>query len=334
MPVTTTTTYHVFDQKVLDRFRISKKMLPQNSVLINHTQTLFEAHKVLVSTTIAGVIILICWLLLVIVDNRKRKLLLERIRESDKKLSRVFDISHLYSWEYDMVHQRAVFDKRIQKEFSCEEIVENFPESIIRLNKISAESMETFQKMHKDLRNGAREVTDDICFLHVDGTRQWLRITYFYGKDSNEENMAAAAAIDVTEQHQILERYENALAVHTTREDDVEVNMSFDITENILIDFDYSIMPQITIQLGDSIDQVATQIAKDVDEEYREDFIALFRLEKFRTSYTGGNTKLSFDYRRRWNGKNIWMNTTVNLLEHPETNHIIAFSPPRIYIMR
>lgn len=52
---------------------------------------------------------------------------------------------------------------------------------------------------------------------------------------------------------------------------------------------------------------------------------ALFRVENLLHEYAAGNRKFSVEYRRNWNHRNIWMSTTVNLLEHPETGHIIAF---------
>ncbi|MDD2973211.1 MAG: ABC transporter substrate binding protein [Lachnospiraceae bacterium] len=325
MPVTVTNIYHIFDQNVLDRFHISKRMLPQDSRLINHTQTLFEAHKILVSSVIAGLVILLCWIALLIWENRKRMLLLKHVRESDRKLSMVFDISRLYSWEYHMKMRQAVMGKRAMADFPCSEVLENFPESLIADNCVDKDSIEDFRDLHETLRSGETESKKDICFVKKDGTKRWLSITYFCTRNNEQEKIAIATAMDVTEQHEIYDRYESALTLHAARENHVEANMSMDITEDALIDYDYSTASTISVQTGDTQEEIIEKIIPKVDEKYRESFRELFRLENLRSCYHQGNNKISLDYRRNWAGKNIWMNTTFSLLEHPETSHLIAF---------
>lgn len=326
IPVTTTTQYTLFDYQVMQKYGIKKSRIPYNAVLINYQPTLYETHRVLVLTTVGIVFFLLFGVVFLIWENRRRALLLQHIKESDEKLSLVVEIAKLYSWEYDIHQHCVIYDEHMMKDLSIPKVMENYPSSIIELGLIHADSIQDYREMHERLKRGVKEVTKDIKMNRKDGVNFWLRITYSLVENTmGEETKAIATAIEVTEQHQLYERYGTALAAHSLLEGHAEVNMTLDISEDMLLDYDYTSEQFVDVIPGDSVSQVLEAVSVDIDKAYQHEFQQNFSLDNLKRAYSQGTTMVSLEYRRKWENKNIWMRTVCNLLEHPETAHIIAF---------
>lgn len=79
-------------------------------------------------------------------------------------------------WQYDLITNRLY--KTDSNKTSWEDsYIENFPESFIDAGAVEVESIESFRKLHEDLKNGI-ESSGVYAIMYSDGKFHWGRITY------------------------------------------------------------------------------------------------------------------------------------------------------------
>jgi HD-GYP domain-containing protein (c-di-GMP phosphodiesterase class II) len=77
---------YVFNARVMKKFGISKKQLPENSKIINQEPSFYERYSWLVWTTLGVFIFILTYGIVVRLDLRKRNILLKQIQDQKKDL--------------------------------------------------------------------------------------------------------------------------------------------------------------------------------------------------------------------------------------------------------
>jgi PAS domain S-box-containing protein len=102
----------MFDYQSLERFRISEKRLPPDSVVINRPSTLYERFRGVLwafVTAIAALVVLLALSWLYIVNQQRMK---SGLRQSEERLSLALAATASGIWEFHPRTQKAYYDTR------------------------------------------------------------------------------------------------------------------------------------------------------------------------------------------------------------------------------
>lgn len=97
---------YCFDEKVMERFHIRKSQLPKEAEIINHRETTMERYGAAIKISLFIVILLLIVIHLLVLDNRKKKHLNEKMVKVNEKLR--------YASHYDvltsLLNRRALME--------------------------------------------------------------------------------------------------------------------------------------------------------------------------------------------------------------------------------
>ncbi len=89
--------YPIFDQKMLDRFQISSKQLPSDSVIVNYVPTFYEQYHTVIWPAVGVITFLITVIVFIIIYNRKKAAVKEILlkEEAQEKTLKVIEEKNL-----------------------------------------------------------------------------------------------------------------------------------------------------------------------------------------------------------------------------------------------
>lgn len=114
--------------------------------------------------------------------------------------------SDIYTWRYDIKARRAYPDKRLQERLQLPEIVEDFPEGMIRGSAILPEYWRSFAKMHQALAEGAPEAECQLQIMKSEEVlSQWFNCRYTTSFDQSGCPEAATGTLRCIDRQKSLE---------------------------------------------------------------------------------------------------------------------------------
>ncbi|MDD3368496.1 MAG: ABC transporter substrate binding protein [Lachnospiraceae bacterium] len=75
IPVETMSGYPIFDQNMLNRFKIDSKLLPENAVIVNYVPTFMEQYSTVIWPGVTIIAFLLLLIIFIVIYNRKQALL-------------------------------------------------------------------------------------------------------------------------------------------------------------------------------------------------------------------------------------------------------------------
>lgn len=91
--------YPLFDWNQLKRWDADLRILPEDTIFLNYTPTLWESHRELIIATVIFMIVLILLVIHLSIVNKKQKMTLERLSQAKRDLSKAYDET-LEGWVY------------------------------------------------------------------------------------------------------------------------------------------------------------------------------------------------------------------------------------------
>lgn len=133
-------------------------------------------------------------------DVDKEMRIEQELQMSLRHLNTVIEDTNAQYWEYDLLNDTAYMGEMLRKVFSLPEIMENFPESLLKTGIIPEEYFADFRKLHILLKNGALFSEAKLPMNSRGGTPRWKHLRYRTVFDSEGRPFRAiGTAIDITE---------------------------------------------------------------------------------------------------------------------------------------
>jgi diguanylate cyclase (GGDEF)-like protein len=82
---------YMFDYQVLQKYNINKKMLPEDSIILNRTFTYLEENKDFLIKALFVITVLFIIIAILLYDNRKQRRMERKLQESHEELSQTFE---------------------------------------------------------------------------------------------------------------------------------------------------------------------------------------------------------------------------------------------------
>ncbi|WP_313134819.1 ABC transporter substrate binding protein [Anaerocolumna sp.] len=216
---------YMFDYQVLQKYNINKKMLPEDSIILNRTFTYLEENKDFLIKALFVITVLFIIIAILLYDNRKQRRMERKLQESHEELSQTFeeltateeelraqyetiekharDIEHLAQHDYlTDLPNRLSFNERLRNEIDSGKQgaillldIDNFKEVNDTLGHVYGDKL--LQSISERLLN----LSDDTVFVSRFGGDEFLILI------ANEEKKERIEAYI----HKILIQFKKAL---------------------------------------------------------------------------------------------------------------------------
>lgn len=231
-------------------------------------------------------------------------------------------------WEYDIptktLHQTDVS----QSLNDLPRIVPGIPESLIEIGYIHPDSADEFRRLVKSVEDGIQDAEGTYKVRRRNGVFRWqkTRCKLIY-VENNVPKRAVILGEDITDMMEQKERYQHELLYRDSISQALiasyQVNLTRDEVENSRSieggqweNEGYQTYEQLIRKEG-------TRTTGDEERRKLMDALAYGRLLK---QFTEGESTVTYEYQRiDYEGRVIWVRTTVNMVREPDSGDIIGF---------
>ncbi|MEG0339717.1 MAG: PAS domain-containing protein, partial [Oscillospiraceae bacterium] len=134
------------------------------------------------------------------------------LKRTKQKLTAAIDHAGLAYWEYDIANSRAYLNTISTEEYSLNEVLDNYPESLYAAGTIYPECIKQYDEMIQAVKSGAPTAMADIKTVDANADLVWKRVRFTTLFD--EKNMpfwAIATAESINEYKDLENRFSTVL---------------------------------------------------------------------------------------------------------------------------
>ncbi|MEG0924340.1 MAG: hypothetical protein RSE98_04770, partial [Anaerovoracaceae bacterium] len=141
------------------------------------------------------------------VDISEPKKAQEELDKTQKKLSAAIEHAGLAYWEYDIANNRAYLNTISTTEYTLEEVLENYPESLYETGAIHKDSIKLYDSLVQAVRRGEPTVSAEIKTIDAEGDLVWKRVRFTTLFDQDEKPYWAVATAESINEYKELENH-------------------------------------------------------------------------------------------------------------------------------
>ncbi len=105
--------YYYFDNNLLERYKINKKNLPENSIIINEEENFIKDNFKLFANILIFIIVLILIIIYILFDNVRRRNIEKELKETNDKLISTY--ANLASSEEELRSQYSIIQNQVEE---------------------------------------------------------------------------------------------------------------------------------------------------------------------------------------------------------------------------
>ncbi|MDD3165283.1 MAG: ATP-binding protein, partial [Oscillospiraceae bacterium] len=261
------------------------------------------------------------------VDDMKR--LEEAAKEQQLRYEVAIKSSGINIWEYDIQTDcLTVVSNSSRIKQNCYTI-EHYVAATVEHDYVREDSLPAFYNIFRRLKNGEKEVVEDIWYKTTDEAGWWCeRVIYttVFGADGKPLK-AFGAGRDVTREKEAIRKFEEEMHYRTAIQGNSLGSMKIDLTRNIILEGE-SPFPAVNewIKAGNADSYFANNAACISDMQKNTDYCKDFNRRGLINRFNGGEYLLSMNFARLLDVHHIcWLQYNVHLAKNPENNNVIAF---------
>ncbi|MEG1584626.1 MAG: PAS domain-containing protein, partial [Anaerovorax sp.] len=141
----------------------------------------------------------------VFVDISEQKKTQFELSKTQKKLAAAIDHAGLAYWEYDFANNRAYLNAISTTEYTLDEVIENYPESLYRSGAIHPDSIERYDLLVQAVKRGEPTANADIKTIDAKGDLVWKRVRFTTLFDEYDKPFWAVATAESINEYKELE---------------------------------------------------------------------------------------------------------------------------------
>ena len=261
---------------------------------------------------------------------REREILLaETIRHSGTSCFLYFPKEHRYE---------AAAPSDVHQETS--RVLEDYPESFIRLTAMMKEDAESYRRMIREIDGGAPEA-ECVVRMRMLGKYSWYRVHLSSIPDALGQTERAVGTSASIEGYRIAEAdYRNGKLRMNTLQSDLLAVTCVNVTSDCVADDDdrreaqqdpdliasaASAEPEIAVQSEETRNILLAGAAQIPDPQQRRVFLRTCSHAGLMRLYESGCQERTLEYRRLVNGRLLWVSTRIALRKDPDTGDVLAF---------
>lgn len=251
----------------------------------------------------------------------------QELKENHLRYSVAIQSSGINVWEYDIPNDSLYIvsnSSRIKQ--NCYRI-ENYSKSSIEDGYVREDSKKQFLDIFNRLRNGEKEITEDIWYKTNDESGWWCeRVTYTTAFDNNGKPVKAyGAGRDVTREKEAERRFYDELSYHKSIQSDTMSSLIINLTTNNVLNVSSSAKSVLRF-LGESADTYFKETPhKITGAKSREKYKLTFNRVSLLNRFSSGDYIIPMEFTRTYDGSKVfWIRYNAHLIQNPNTKDVIA----------
>ncbi|MDD3277575.1 MAG: response regulator [Lachnospiraceae bacterium] len=265
----------------------------------------------------------------VFTDVDKMKSIEEAEKEQQLRYQVAIKSSGMNVWEYDIQNDiLTVVSNSSRIKQNCFTI-ENYIHSTVENGYVRADSLQTFYSIFERLKNGEKEVSEDIWYKTTDEAGWWCE-RVIYTTVFDEKGMpvkAFGAGRDVTREKEALKKFDEEMSYRSALQHTIIDSLKINLTQNTITGGESQF--HVLTELIDS-NNADLYFSKTVDyvlgEKNREKYKATFNRQSLLSCFNRGDYSVSMEFTRVFDTSKVyWIKYNVHLMKNPETKDIYAF---------
>lgn len=263
----------------------------------------------------------------VFTDVDKLKRIEQELTENQMRYEVAIKSSGINIWEYDIVRDSLyVVSNSPRIKQNCFHI-DHYIQSTLHNGYVREDSIDRFLSIFERLRNGARELTEDIWYKTTDETGWWCeRITYTTTFDNAGKPVKAfGAGRDITREKEAEKKFQEEISYRKAIQSDNLASIVMDLTSNQVLEIDstcQTVLDLAGVTADTYFDKTAQKI---VGDQMIAQFTKSFSRKALLNQFGSGEFVAAMELTRLYDTSKVyWVNYSVHLIQNPETKHIIA----------
>ncbi|MEG0793122.1 MAG: PAS domain-containing protein [Lachnospiraceae bacterium] len=253
-------------------------------------------------------------------------------KELENRFATVLEQNHIDTWLYDFSRETIIQNHNTEDIYGIYGMeIPNAPESLIERKRCHPDDVELFLEFYRKLRQGEQQVSATVRLWDIRKQGYiWKRCTYTILPNRDEKPIyALGSAVDVTDQIEVKQKYENAIQYHyRTLGENVILAGHCNVTQNTILELEDRTGLDVKRRFGMNREEFFRGIGSLIPNKEQQDvFCNTFLNENIRNSFELGITKHDYECTIGLeNNQNIrWIATHVDTALQPETNELIGF---------
>lgn len=324
---------YVFNAGKLKELQLDRGKLPAGTELVNVEETIWTEYR---SETIMTVVMISALLMVLgvsLFDNSKRRRLLkelkkqeEMLQENDLVLRAAVEKAQMDIWQYFPNQHKAVHSVGTLVE-GTSQVIEDFPMTWVRMGIVREEEGQRYLQFHALIDSGDFSQVCDIRNGQSEALK-WERIHYIPVWDKNGKLVKAIGTkVDITEQKEVEQRFEEENARRKALEKDVLSISCFNLTKMKLLESHSGYFDSMPDGEDPGMDGYLEFLSRQVtDRDKISRLKEIYSVPELKKAYAEGKRRFSVFYPRKdKNGKLRWVETLASMIEQPVTGDILVY---------
>lgn len=253
----------------------------------------------------------------------------QALRESEMRYATAVKAADINIWEYEYATDTMTIFSTSPKVQTQTLVIPQYLHSVVAEKHIREDSAVLFFDMIERLKRGEKEVGADLWIREGCNDDFWCeRVNYTNLFDENGIPIKAyCVGRDVTREKEAEKRYLDELSYREAMQKATMASINVNLTKNTILDYK-SIFPEVTAHMRavktaqEYFDQVYTEITT---EELQKQYATGFGREALLRHFSNGETTLSVELTRKFEGRIYWTVLTAHMMQQPEDRDIVAF---------
>lgn len=237
--------------------------------------------------------------------------------------------SRINAWEYNIALDKLLVYPNIQGDDKEEKEHKQYSTIYTNEKLIREDCRDKFFSIFSRLRNGEKEITEDIWIKGDDDTDWWCeRISYINVFDKNGNPVKAfGSGKNITNEKEAEKRFKDELAYRKVMQKATVVSLKIDLSKNIVSDAESKFGKIAKMINGLSADEYFEYVAKLItNSESQEEFRKRFNRRALIQSYRNGYYTQTIEIPRYLEDDKEYITLyTINLINKPGEDSIIAY---------
>ncbi|MEG2015119.1 MAG: PAS domain S-box protein, partial [Clostridia bacterium] len=262
-------------------------------------------------------------------DITSQKQTEEALVESKSRYAAAVKSSNINIWEYDYEKDEMTIFSTSPRANPKNGIIKNYLSSVVLEKHIREDSAPLLFGMILKLKNGEKEVTEDLWIRENPNDEFWCeRVIYTNAFDNSGKPIKAyCVGRDVTKEKEAEKRYREEVLYREAMQKATMASINVNLTKNIIMDYK-SVFPEVVAHMNSAktaqeyFDQVYKELATP---KMQRECSAMFNRDALLRHFANGKTTLSMELTRMIDGCRYWTVMTAHMMKKTENNEIVAF---------
>ena len=266
------------------------------------------------------------------------------LKEKELTYRDILSYSEIIHFTYYPQHHRYKIEALPEKYHMIPIVLDNYPESFIRLVRLNEKDSDVFRDMIRKIDSGEREAECTV-FMILKGMAGWYRVHLMSVSDEYGNTVKAIGNVfnvdrtveaekAISDERLRMESLRGiylATACFSVKKDR---ELVFNRTERLagMKDIDpgilkeaYDAEPEIDQQSPETLVTLFSAAGQIPDKAQRQNFIRTCSNAGMLREFYKGNRDITLEYRRFVDGKLNWVSTRIIMMEEPSTGDLLSF---------